>query len=60
MREPIVVNPNEHDNVIYLLLHGNHYQRIITLDGRYSNHAHSSLEGETAEEQGQEPQLDPP
>ena len=25
-REPIMVDPNNHDNVIYLLLHGTHYQ----------------------------------
>ena len=60
LRVPIVVDPNNHDNVVYLLLHGNHYQRIITLDDHYSNHAHSSLEGETSEEQVQEPPLDPP
>ena len=60
MEHVVVDHPNNHENVIYLLLEGNHYQRIITSDGRYSNHYQSSLEGETAEEQGQEPPLDPP
>ena len=31
----IVVDPNNHDNVIYLLKDGNHYQQIITFDGHY-------------------------
>ena len=35
-REPITVDPNNHDNFIYLLLHGTHYQQIITSDGCYS------------------------
>ena len=30
-----MVDPNNHDNAIYLLLHGTHYQRIITSDGCY-------------------------
>jgi hypothetical protein len=29
LREPIVVNPNDNDNVIYLLLNGLHYQQIL-------------------------------
>ena len=45
----VVDHPNNPDNVIYLLLQGNHYQQIITLDGCYSNHAYSSLEEETFE-----------
>ena len=50
LREHVVVDyPNNPDNVIYLLLQGNHYQQIITLDGCYSNHAYSSLEEETFE-----------
>ena len=35
MNSSIVVDPNNHDNVIYLLKDGNHYQRIITSDGLY-------------------------
>ena len=35
LTQSIVVDPNNHDNVIYLLHDGNHYQRIITLDGHY-------------------------
>ena len=35
LNSSIVVDPNNHDNVIYLLKDGNHYQRIITLDGLY-------------------------
>ena len=61
LTEQVVVDhPNNPDNIIYLLLQGNHYQRIITLGGHYSNHAHSSLKEKTSEEQGQEPPLDPP
>ena len=30
-----VVDPNNHDNVIYLLKDGSHYQQIITSDGNY-------------------------
>ena len=42
-REPIMVDPNNHDNVIYLLLHGTHYQRIITSDGCYFMNDHHPL-----------------
>ncbi len=35
LNSSIVVDPNNHDNVIYLLKDENHYQRIITLDGLY-------------------------
>jgi hypothetical protein len=54
LRGPIVVNPYDNDNVIYLLLNGLHYQRIITSDGHYFNQI------DRAEEQVQEPPLDPP
>ncbi len=42
-REPIMVDPNNYDNVIYLLLHGTHYQRIITSDGCYFMNDHHLL-----------------
>jgi hypothetical protein len=42
-REPIMVDPNNYDNVIYLLLHGTHYQRIITSDGCYFMNDHHPL-----------------
>ena len=42
-REPIMVDPNNHDNVIYLLLHGSHYQRIITTDGCFFMNDHLPL-----------------
>jgi hypothetical protein len=54
LREPIVVNPNDNDNVIFLLLNGLHYQRIITSDGLYFN------QRDRAEELKQKPPLDPP
>ncbi len=54
LREPIVVNPYDNENVIYLLLNGVHYQQIITLDDHYFNQI------DRAEEQIQEPPLDPP
>ena len=43
LREPIMVDPNNYDNVIYLLLHGTHYQRIITSDGCYFMNDHCPL-----------------
>jgi hypothetical protein len=43
LREPIMVDPNNYDNVIYLLLHGTHYQRIITSDGCYFMNEHHPL-----------------
>ena len=42
-REPIMVDPNNYDNVIYLLLHGTHYQQIITSDGCYFMNDHCPL-----------------
>ena len=54
LREPIVVNPYDNDNVIYLLLNGVHYQQIITLDDHYFNQI------DRAKEQVQETPLDPP
>ncbi len=42
-RKPIMVDPNNYDNVIYLLLHGTHYQQIITLDGCYFTNDHFPL-----------------
>jgi hypothetical protein len=42
-REPIMVDPKNYDNVIYLLLHGTHYQRIITSDGGYFMNDHHPL-----------------
>ncbi len=42
-REPIMVDPNNYDNVIYLLLHGAHYQLIITSDGCYFMNDHFPL-----------------
>ncbi len=40
------MDPNNYDNVIYLLLHGTHYQRIITSDGCYfMNDYHPLLHG---------------
>jgi hypothetical protein len=42
-REPIMVHPNNYDNVIYLLLHGTHYQPIITSDGCYFMNDHCPL-----------------
>ncbi len=35
LNSSIVVNPNNHDNAIYLLKDGIHYQQIITVDGHY-------------------------
>ncbi len=43
LREPIMVDPNNHYNVIYLLLHGTHYQKIITTDGCYFMNDHHPL-----------------
>jgi hypothetical protein len=43
LREPIMVDPNKYDNVIYLLLHGTHYQRIITSDGCFFMNEHHPL-----------------
>ena len=38
-----MVDPNNHNNVIYLLLHGSHYQQIITSDGCYFMNEHHPL-----------------
>ncbi len=38
-----MVYPNNYDNVIYLLLHGTHYQQIITSDGCYFMNDHCPL-----------------
>jgi hypothetical protein len=38
-----MVDPNNYDNVIYLLLHGTHYQQIITSDGCYFMNDHHPL-----------------
>ena len=38
-----MVDPNNHDSVIYLLLHGTHYQRIINSDGCYFMNDHHPL-----------------
>ena len=35
LNSSIVVDPSNHDNFIYLLKDGNHYQQIITLDDHY-------------------------
>ena len=43
LKKPIMVDPNNHDNVIYLLLHVSHYQRIITADGYYFMNDHRPL-----------------
>ncbi len=43
LREPIMVDPNNYVNAIYLLLHGTHYQRIITSDGCYFMNDHHPL-----------------
>jgi hypothetical protein len=43
LREPIMVDPNNYDNVIYLLLHGTHYQQIVTSDGCYFMNEHHPL-----------------
>ena len=38
-----MVDPDSHDNVIYLLLHGSHYQQFITSDGCYFMNEHCTL-----------------
>jgi hypothetical protein len=38
-----MVDPNNYDNVIYFLLHGTHYQQIITSDGFYFMNEHNPL-----------------
>jgi len=42
-RDPIMVDPDNHDNVIYLLLHGTHYQQIIISNGCYFMNDHHLL-----------------
>ncbi len=41
--QDVVGNPNNIKNVVYLLLHGVHYQRIITGDQSYSDNDHLLL-----------------
>ncbi len=43
MIQDFVGDPNNSENVVYLLLNGNHYQRIITGDLSYSDNDHHIL-----------------